>query len=75
MTKHLKQACCKEKTNELRRIDSEFFEFTDMPVCFGTRLCGYRNRGWTYCHNLFFILEFIVQKYKVKVGGMKNARN
>ena len=19
-----------------------------MPVCFGTRLCGYRNRGWTY---------------------------
>ena len=41
MTKHLKQACCKEKTNELRSKNSEVFEFTDMPVCFGTRLYGY----------------------------------
>ena len=48
VTKQLKQACCKEKTNELRSKNSEAFEFTDMPVCFGTRLCGYRNRGWTY---------------------------
>ena len=36
VTKHPKQACCKEKTNELRRIDSDVFEFTDMPVCFET---------------------------------------
>ncbi len=48
MTKHPKQACCKEKPNELRSIDSKVFELTDMPVCFGTRLCGYRNRGWIY---------------------------
>ena len=25
-----------------RSINSEVFEFTDMPVCFGTRLCKYR---------------------------------
>ena len=31
-----------------RSINSEVFEFTDMPVCFGIRLCGYENRGWTY---------------------------
>ena len=36
VTKHLKQACCKRKTNELRRIDSEVFGFTDMLVYFGT---------------------------------------
>ena len=39
MKKHQKQACCKEKTNELRSIDSEFFPY-NMPVCFGT---GYAN--------------------------------
>ena len=37
-----------KKSNELRRIDSEVFEFTGMPVCFGNKLCGYKNRGWTY---------------------------
>ena len=43
-----------KKSNELRRIDSEVFEFTDMPVCFGVRLCGYiRNRGWTYVTAFF----------------------
>ncbi len=59
MTKYPKQACCKEKANELRSIDSEFFEFTDMPVCFGTRLCGYSKRGWTYVTTSFAIFHVI----------------
>ena len=41
--KHNKRACCKEKTNELRSNDSEVCELTGMPVCFGTRLCGYEK--------------------------------
>ena len=58
MTKHQKQARCKEKPNELRRIDLEVFEFTGMPVCFGTQLFKYRNRGWTYVTtSIYYIFE------------------
>ena len=58
MTKHPKQACCKKKAERITQQKFRGFEFTDMPVCFRTRLCEYRNRGWTYVTTSFFGFYF-----------------
>ena len=44
-----------------------FFEFTNMPVCFGNRLCGYKNRGWTYITTSFDLWKTIRLHYCLKV--------
>ena len=46
----------RKNPNESRSKDSEILELTGMPVCFGARLYGYRNRDWTYVTASYFYI-------------------